>query len=650
MTDAGVSTITPESEVAEQPLSGREVRAAILSCAGLYAVGGALCATALLLPHVRAPAAIAAVAVNAYLVAAALVLAAQRGRARLELAFVADIWGIVLIAILCAGSNGASSPFALIYFFALGHAAAFQPPSRFIAVTLIGLVAFLLPLLYEHVSPAFGAIACVGIVLALLTTVVIHLALNNVREHRRRLKFLINATARLDTSLDPAEALRNLARAAVPDLAELCVIDLLNRDGTVATTVAAALDPAVATGVERLRGEVPLDLDGSHPVARALRSGTPCVVADLSDAAELALVAQSDEHQRFMQSAGYRSAAVFPMIARGRTHGTISFLHLRSNARYGRATLDVLEDLSGRAAMAFDNARLYAERTRVAQTLRRSLMPSVLPQIPGLELASFFRPLGAGSEVGGDFYDAFGDEHSCWLVVGDVCGKGAEAAALTGFLRHTTVAFARDAVSPGKVLTQVNRVMLDQDFEGRFATAILVNLRFQVVGEDGSEAVLVTVASAGHPAALLTRGDGTVAELGERGALLGVFADATIAETSTVLAPGDSLALYTDGLLEAHAPARTLTSQEMIQRLQRSAPAAAGEAIDALLDLAQLDEHVRDDVAILSARVTRRAGSVTRLNRVIDREQAPPGGEPATASERESARGRFAPAGERQTG
>ena len=99
--------------------------------------------------------------------------------------------------------------------------------------------------------------------------------------------------------------------------------------------------------------------------------------------------------------------------------------------------------------MAFDNARLYAERTRVAQTLRRSLMPSALPAIPGLELASFFRPLGAGSEVGGDFYDVFGDEHGCWLVVGDVCGKGAEAAALTGFLRHTTVAYARDADSPG---------------------------------------------------------------------------------------------------------------------------------------------------------------------------------------------------------
>ncbi|HWG09502.1 MAG TPA: GAF domain-containing SpoIIE family protein phosphatase [Solirubrobacteraceae bacterium] len=588
---------TPERRVAKESLSGREVRAAIIAAAGLYAVGGALCATALLLPHVRAPAAIVAVAVNAYFVAAALAIAARRGRANLDLAFLADMWGIILIAILCAASDGAGSPFALIYFFAIGHAAAFQPPLRFAAVTVAALIAFLLPLLYEDVSATFGAVACVGLVLAVLTTVVIHLALNGLREHRRRLKFLIEATATFDSSLDPAASLRNLAHAPVPELAELCVIYLLGPDGSIASTVAAGVDPAVAREVERVRAEIPLDLAGAHPVAEVLRTGESRVVADLTDRDALAQIADSDEHQRFMRDAGYRSAAVFPMVARGRTLGAISFLHLGNDARYSRGALAVLEDLSGRAAMAFDNARLYAERTHVAQTLRRSLMPSVLPKIPGLELASFFRPLGAGSEVGGDFYDAFGDENSCWLVVGDVCGKGAEAAALTGFLRHTIAAYARDAVSPGRVLSQVNRVMLDQNFDGRFATAILVNLRF-----DGGQ-VQATVASAGHPAALLSRAGGTTTQLGEQGALLGVFADAEIGEVSATLGPGDSLALYTDGLLEAHAPERTITAEQMIERLTSTPPEAAREAIQELLGLVELDEYVRDDIAILSARV-----------------------------------------------
>jgi Stage II sporulation protein E (SpoIIE)/GAF domain len=608
MTDAGVRPSTPEGRVETDPLSGLEVRAAILAAAGLYAVGGALCATALLLPDVRAPAAIAAVGLNAYVVAATLLIATLRGRASLWLAFVADLWGIVLIAVLCAGSNGAGSPFALIYFFAIGHAAAFQPRGRFVLVTLAGLVAFLLPLTYEDVSSTFGAVACVGVVLALLTTTVIHLALNGVREHRRRLKFLIDATATFDSSLDPAEALRNLARAAVPELAELCVIYLLDRDGKIESTVAAGVDPAVANEVERVREEIPLDLEGPHPVAEVLRTGEPLVVEDLTDQAALAQIANDDEHQRFMREAGYRSAAIFPMVARGRTHGAISFLHVGNDARYDRGVLEVLADLSDRAALAFDNARLYAERSYVAHTLRRSLMPTVLPAIPGLELASFFRPLGAGSEVGGDFYDAFGDEHSCWLVVGDVCGKGAEAAALTGFLRHTTVAYARDATSPGRVLSQVNRVMLDQDFDGRFATAILVHMRF-----DG-ERVAVTLASAGHPAALLTRAGGATSQLGRRGALLGVFADAEVEETSTVLGPGDSLALYTDGLLEAHAPERTVTPEQMIERLAKRAPEAAGDSIEALLGLVELDDRVRDDIAILTARVTGPASEVGALD------------------------------------
>ncbi len=612
-------SVTVDVGYAGQPLSGRELRAAILSCAGLYAIGGLLCSTALLIPDVRAPAAIAAVGVDAIIVAVALVLAANRERAGLTLAFVADLWGVVLIGVLCAGAGGASSPFALIYLFAAGHAAAFQPRGRFVAVTLAALVAFLLPLAYESVPEIFGAIACVGIVLALLTVVVIHFAMGGVRAHRRQLRFLIDATATFDGSLDPTESLRNLARAAVPELAELCVIDLLDERGAIGESVAAATVPAVAVELERLRRDVPLELDGTHPVARVLASGERRVVEDLTDERALADVAQSDEHQRFMRAAGYRSAAVFPMVARGRTHGAISFLHVRSDARYGRAAIDVLEDLSGRAALAFDNARLYEERTRVAQTLRRSLMPAVLPTIPGLQLASFFRPLGAGAEVGGDFYDVFADEQCCWLVVGDVCGKGAEAAALTGFLRHTTVAYARQATSPAKVLSMVNRVMLDQDFEGRFATAILVRMR--LTGGD----VDVTVASAGHPAALLTRGDGAAGELGERGALLGVFEEPAIAEASATLAPGDSLSLYTDGLLEAHAPDRTLTPEQMIDALRRRSPGAAQESIDTLLGLVELDEDVRDDIAVLSVRVTQAAEGLhpitsapaTRLTRPV---------------------------------
>ena len=552
----------------EEAMSSREARAAIGIAAGLYVVGASLCATAVLLPHVSSSTGVAAVAVAALLTAAGLLIAFNRRRGGLGLAFLADIWGIVLIAVLCASSGGADSPFGLIYFFALGHAAAFQPLRRLLLVSAAALVAFLAPLIYMDVSPIFGAVACVGVVLALLASAVIHLALERVREQRRTLEFLIGATANLD-SLDPAETLRKIARTAVPELAELCVIDLLDRRGAIANTVAAAVDPAVAAGVERLRRAHPLQINGSHPVAQVLRSGLPLVLPDMTDPVAVRQTAQSDEHQRFMQDAGYRSAAVFPMVARGRTRGTISFLHVGSNASYQPDQLAVLEDLTGRAAMAFDNARLYAERAHVAQTLQRSLIPAALPEIPGLELASCFRPLGADNEVGGDFYDAFGDQESCWLVVGDVCGKGAEAAALTGFLRHTTIALAREGMRPGHILSRVNRAMLDEGFDGRFATAILAHLQLL------ETQIELTVAAAGHPPALILRAGGQVEECGGRGTLLGVFPDPVIQEASTVLKPNDTLALYTDGLLEAHAPQRIVTAQGVVDHLRgrpRSAP------------------------------------------------------------------------------
>ncbi len=577
--------------------SSRETRAAIGIAAALYVVGAALTATAALLPHVSSAAAVGAVAAAAVLTAGGLLAAYIGHRGGLGLACAADLWGVVLIAVLCAATGGASSPFGLIYFFALGHAAAFQPRGRLLLVSVAALIAFLAPLAYEEVSTTFGAIACVGIILALLACGVIHLALDRMRDNRRRLEFLIGATANLDASLDPAETLRRIARTAVPQLAELCVIDLLDRSGSIGGTVAAAVDPAVAAGVERLRKARPLDVDGSHPVAQVLRSAAPLLVEDLTDRAALREVAQSDEHQRFMQDAGYRTAAVFPMVARGRTHGAISFLHLDSSARYGSDQLAVLEDLTGRAAMALDNARLYAERAHIARTLQRSLMPAALPVIPQLELASCFRPTGAGNEVGGDFYDAFGDREHCWLVVGDVCGKGAEAAALTGFLRYTTVAHARNGASPRGVLSQVNQAMLEQDFDGRFATAILAHLRFLNPG------VEVTIAAAGHPAALVGRADGQVEEYGGRGTLLGVFADPAIQEVTTILEPCDTLALYTDGLLEAHAPERTLTVQEIMERLEQGSHRYAQETVDVLLGLIDHDADVRDDVAVLAARV-----------------------------------------------
>jgi hypothetical protein len=573
-----------------------EARAAVASAAALYVVGAALIATSFLLPHVHSPAGAASVAGTALATAVVLILEVLRDRGGLILAWAAELWGVACVGVLCWSTGGATSPFALIYFFAIGHAAAFQPRARFLAVASVGMVAFLAPLAYQDVPTTFGAIVCVGAVLALLSNGAIHIALERMRDQRRRLEFLIAATAKLDTSLDPEETLRRIASTALPGLAAVCVIDLLDAAGSIATTVAAAMDPALATTVEALHADQPPDAQPSHPIAVALNTRAACVVEEPSVAPE---PAEGDAYRRLIREAGFRAIAVFPMVARGRMLGTMSFLRPR---RFGNGHLALLEDLTGRASLAYDNARLYAERAHVAHTLRRSLMPEALPVVPGLQLESFFQPVGAGSEVGGDFYDVFGDGGNCWLVVGDVCGKGAEAAVLTGFLRHTTVAYARDEAGPANVLTRVNQAMLEHDFDGRFATAILARLGFRE-GE-----VQVTIAAAGHPGALVSRARGDAEELSASGTLLGVFPDPRIRESSTVLSPGDALALYTDGLSEAQAPQRVLTVDRMIEQLACRPPRSAQETIDALLALVELGNGARDDIAILAAHVPEVAG------------------------------------------
>ena len=298
-----------------------------------------------------------------------------------------------------------------------------------------------------------------------------------------------------------------------------------------------------------------------------------------------------------MKRAGYVFDDAFPMLARGRVHGMIGFWRPQQDRPFDRGLLTVLEDLSGRAALAYDNARLYAERAQVARTLRRSLMPAALPTIPGLELASYFRPMGAGNEVGGDFYDVIADREGCWLIVGDVCGKGAEAAALTGFVRHTTAAYARETDRPGRVL------------DARQPGDARAGLRRPVRDRDPYPHALPARRRRGHGGRRRAprRADRPLRRRAARargsGKLLGVFPEADIEEASTVLSPGDALALYTDGLTEAHAPSNVLSVAQMIERLRSAPRRSPQDAIDALLGLIGTDTGVGDDIAILAAQV-----------------------------------------------
>ena len=413
-------------------------------------------------------------------------------------------------------------------------------------------------------------------------------------------EFLVAASAALDASLDPDHTLRTIVRTAVPELAELCVIDLLEDDGSIDRSVAAASDPALARELEEIRAQAPLDPAGDHPVAQVLRTGEPMVLRDLSDSDVMAQVAQSDAHRDFMLKAGYRSAAVVAMWARGRTLGAISFLHVRSDRRYDPEDLALLQDVGTRAAMALDNARLYAERSHVAGTLQRGLLPTALPEPPGVELAAAYRPAREGLEVGGDFYDAFEARGEWVFAVGDVCGKGAEAAALTALMRYSVRAFALEHSSPSRVLEQVNGAMRKEDLGDRFATAALA--RF----DPSARPAPACVAAAGHPTPLVLRAAGDAVLAGGRGTLLGVTEDITIPDQQIELDTGDCLVLYTDGVLDAGAPRRVLAPEDLAAELRGTAELGAEEVVRRVTEVAAglAEGALRDDVAVLAIRLT----------------------------------------------
>jgi serine phosphatase RsbU (regulator of sigma subunit) len=236
----------------------------------------------------------------------------------------------------------------------------------------------------------------------------------------------------------------------------------------------------------------------------------------------------------------------------------------------------------------------------VARSLQQSLLPPALVEVPGVELAARYISAADGI-VGGDFYDAFATVDGEWaLVVGDVCGKGAEAAAVTALARHTLRATALRTSRPDDVLLALNEALLRAQLDHRFCTVAYLRLLARADGE-----VQVTVATGGHPLPILVRADGRVASLGRPGELLGIFAAPRIGQAAATLFPGDVLVLYTDGVIEASRARDAFGPGRLAALLAdcagRDAPSVAA-AIEAEVLRVQ-HGRVRDDVAVLVVRV-----------------------------------------------
>jgi PAS domain S-box-containing protein len=412
-------------------------------------------------------------------------------------------------------------------------------------------------------------------------------------------RFLAESSAILGSSLDSDELMRQVAALTVPDIADWCVVDLRVANGGIDRVGVAHADPTMLTRLRELTSRYPPDPNARLGAPKVLRTGAAELYAEIPDA--LLREASVDEaHHDLLRELRVRSAMIVPMIARGRTVGALSFATGPSGRRFDERDLQLVEELARRCATAIDNARLYRERAYIARTLQQSLLPIELPDIPGVEAAARFRPTGEGNEVGGDFYDVFATGRRGWtVVIGDVCGKGPDAAAVTALARYTLRAAAMSQKVPSRSLRVLNEALLRQRDDRRFCTVAYAYLE---VLDGGAR---VGLASGGHPLPLLLRADGRVEPIGAPGTLLGVVPDPQLEDRAVSLTPGDAIVFYTDGVIEGPVGEHRL-DEAGLATLVASRAGRGADAIAAAVEEAALrsqDGRPRDDIAVLVLRV-----------------------------------------------
>jgi serine phosphatase RsbU (regulator of sigma subunit) len=235
------------------------------------------------------------------------------------------------------------------------------------------------------------------------------------------------------------------------------------------------------------------------------------------------------------------------------------------------AEVELLKVVARQGAQALERAALYDERAHVARTLQYGLLPTGLPHVPGLQIATAYHPLGDGEQVGGDFYDVYAIEDGWSAAIGDVCGKGVEAAVVTGMVRHTLRALELSDHAPETVLSRLNRAVLRHGPGDRFCSVALMHLHRAVDAFD------VSLAIAGHPPPMVSRADGRVEEIDAAGHLLGITDDMQAGMASCRLEAGDALVLYTDGIVEARRPGELFGYERLADVLRETAGAAPHE-------------------------------------------------------------------------
>ena len=425
------------------------------------------------------------------------------------------------------------------------------------------------------------------------------------RERRRRaeLEFLASVTEAALGAADHMELMQNVASAAVPTLGDWCAIHYLPEDGSPPDVALAHVDPARVTWARELRARYPYDPDSVTGVAAVIRSGvTELVSARDADTIDEAIARSSVdpvEARAILDSLALTSVITVPLRTKHRLVGAMQFVSAESGREYDEDDVALAEVVAGRLSEPLDSAWVNDRHREIAAVLQRSLLPPRLPVVPGVDLAVRYLPAGP-SAVGGDFYDVFRVRDDTWAVlIGDCCGTGPNAAALSSIARHTVRAAARHDLGHEDVVDWLNQAinLSDRDL---FCTACYATLTRIAAGS-----WMLHSAAAGHPLPIVSRADST-GSVGRPGTLLGVFEAAPVRVEATPLRPGDVVVFYTDGVTDL-APPFGITDEELAELVHRLGDAgSAGELADRIEGsiLGRVSEsHRVDDIALVVLRI-----------------------------------------------
>src|SRR5487761_648817 len=396
-----------------------------------------------------------------------------------------------------------------------------------------------------------------------------------------------------NSTFSEAVTLQRCARLLAGEIADWVIIDI-DRGGRLLRQFAAGPRDGQADQLARLaRG---LDPDQDSLPALVHSTGKSVLLAHTDDPAALG---RGPDGTPLGMILGATSLICVPISDGTTGYGTLALTRLADKGPFSVADLGLAEELGRHLAIAIRVDRVFRQRSQVAEVLQASLLPARLPSVPGLEFAAAYIGATQFQEISGDFYDVFKAGDSWGIAVGDVCGKGQDAAAMTAAARHAIRALATVHDTPADVLAAANEVLVAEDYDDRFVTASLAFLRQR------GRRVQVQLGSCGHVGPAVVRADGRVEILEGHGLPLGLFSDTQPGRLELELNQGDVLFFYTDGVTEARSSDLAFFEDRLADALAAVAGHSASDIVRAVQELVTSFSagELKADVTILAVRV-----------------------------------------------